>query len=41
MYVFTDAGPKDATVANIEEAKDLAGVEWYDVTINFFTTGKM
>ncbi|XP_022793661.1 von Willebrand factor A domain-containing protein 7-like [Stylophora pistillata] len=38
MYVFTDAGPKDATPENIEEVKYMASVE-YGVTINFFTTG--
>ena len=40
MYVFTDAGPKDASSENIEEFKYLAGPEEYGVTINFFTTGK-
>lgn len=39
MYVFTDAGPKDATDEYIEEVKHLAGAEEYGVTINFFTTG--
>ena len=39
MYVFTDAGPKDATDDMIEEVKYLASEE-YGVTINFFTTGK-
>ena len=38
LYVFTDAGPKDATEADIEEVKTLAEV--FDVAINFFTTGK-
>ena len=37
MYVFTDAGPKDATVDKIEEAKMIA-VE-FGVTINFLATG--
>ena len=40
MYVFTDAGPKDATDEFIEEVKHLASPEEYGVTINFFTTGK-
>ncbi|XP_022797736.1 von Willebrand factor A domain-containing protein 7-like [Stylophora pistillata] len=40
MYVFTDAGPKDATDEYIEEVKHLAGAEEYGVTINFFTTGE-
>ena len=40
MYVFTDAGPKDATDEFIEELKYLASAEEYGVTINFFTTGK-
>ena len=40
MYVFTDAGPKDATDEFIEEVKRLASREEYGVTINFFTTGK-
>ena len=40
MYVFTDAGPKDASDENIEEVKHLASAEEYGVTINFFTTGK-
>ena len=40
MYVFTDAGPKDATDEMIEEVKHLASPEEYGVTINFFTTGK-
>lgn len=39
MYVFTDAGPKDATEYDIEEVKLLASKDEYDVTINFFTTG--
>ncbi|KAL9960310.1 hypothetical protein ACROYT_G033755 [Oculina patagonica] len=37
MYVFTDAGPKDATKENIEEVKLLA--EGSEITINFLTTG--
>lgn len=40
MYVFTDAGPKDASDEFIEEVKHLASAEEYGVTINFFTTGK-
>lgn len=40
MYVFTDAGPKDALDEFIEEVKHLASPEEYGVTINFFTTGK-
>lgn len=40
MYVFTDAGPKDATDLNIEEVKLLVSAEEYGVTINFFTTGE-
>lgn len=40
MYVFTDAGPKDATDENIEEVKLLVSAEEYGVTINFFTTGE-
>ena len=40
MYVFTDAGPKDASDEFIEEVKYLASAEEYGVTINFFTTGK-
>ena len=39
MYVFTDAGPKDATAENIEEVKMLAEVD--DITINFLTTGNV
>lgn len=39
MYVFTDAGPKDANDEFVEEMKHLASEE-YGVTINFFTTGK-
>lgn len=39
MYVFTDAGPKDATDYYIEEVMALAGAYEYGVTINFFTTG--
>ena len=39
MYVFTDAGPKDATEYDIEEVKALASADEYGVTINFFTTG--
>ena len=39
MYVFTDAGPKDATEYDIEEVKALASGDEYGVTINFFTTG--
>ena len=41
MYVFTDAGPKDATEYDIEEVKTLAGADEYGVTINFFTTGRV
>ena len=37
MYVFTDAGPKDATEEKIEEVKILAEMD--DVTIHFLTTG--
>ncbi|KAL9960311.1 hypothetical protein ACROYT_G033756 [Oculina patagonica] len=37
MYVFTDAGPKDATDENIEEVKLLAGES--KITINFLSTG--
>lgn len=37
MYVFTDAGPKDATPENIEEVKMLA--EDDEITINFLSTG--
>lgn len=40
MYVFTDAGPKDASDEYIEEVKYLASAEEYGVTINFFTTGQ-
>jgi len=39
MYVFTDAGPKDASDEFIEEVKYLASAEEFGVTINFFTTG--
>ncbi|PFX21151.1 von Willebrand factor A domain-containing protein 7 [Stylophora pistillata] len=39
MYVFTDAGPKDASDLHIEEVKFLAGSAELGVTINFFTTG--
>jgi len=39
MYVFTDAGPKDATEYDVEEVKTLASDDEYGVTINFFTTG--
>ena len=38
LYVFTDAGPKDATEADIEEVKMLAKER--GVAINFLTTGK-
>ena len=38
LYVFTDAGPKDAREADIEEIKTLATD--FKVAINFFTTGK-
>ena len=38
LYVFTDAGPKDATEADIEEIKELA--QSRGVAINFLTTGK-
>ena len=38
LYVFTDAGPKDATQADIEEVKMLA--KGRGVAINFLTTGK-
>ena len=38
LYVFTDAGPKDATEADIEEIKEIAQIR--DVAINFLTTGK-
>ena len=38
MYVFTDAGPKDATAVNVEEVKMLAEAD--GITINFLTTGK-
>ncbi|XP_073229342.1 von Willebrand factor A domain-containing protein 7-like isoform X4 [Porites lutea] len=37
MYVFTDAGPKDATALDIEEVKLM--VQDYDVVVNFLTTG--
>ena len=37
MYVFTDAGPKDATELDIEEVKMMA--QDYGVTINFLATG--
>ncbi|PFX21152.1 von Willebrand factor A domain-containing protein 7 [Stylophora pistillata] len=39
MYVFTDAGPKDASEENIEELRYLAGSDAFGVTINFLTTG--
>ena len=38
LYVFTDAGPKDATEADIEEVKEIA--QSSGVAINFLTTGK-
>ena len=38
LYVFTDAGPKDATEAGIEEVKTIAKAR--SVAINFLTTGK-
>ena len=38
MFVFTDAGPKDATDENMLEMMDF--VYNYGVTINFFTTGE-
>lgn len=38
LYVFTDAGPKDATEADIEDIKELA--QTHGVAINFLTTGK-
>ena len=37
LYVFTDAGPKDATEAGIEEVKTIAKAR--SVAINFLTTG--
>lgn len=37
LYVFTDAGPKDATEAGIEEVKTIARER--GVAINFLTTG--
>lgn len=37
MYVFTDAGPKDATDLDIEQVKLM--VENDDVVVNFLTTG--
>ena len=37
MYVFTDAGPKDATADNIREVKILAETD--EITINFLSTG--
>ena len=37
LYVFTDAGPKDATEAGIEEVKTIA--KELGVAINFLTTG--
>ena len=37
MYVFTDAGPKDATADNIGEVKILAEAD--EITINFLSTG--
>lgn len=38
MYVFTDAGPKDASDELIEEVKFMAGPDQSDVTINFLLT---
>ena len=38
LYVFTDAGPKDATEADIAEIKEI--VRRRGVAINFLTTGK-
>jgi len=38
LYVFTDAGPKDATEADIEEIKENARRS--GVAINFLITGK-
>ena len=38
LYVFTDAGPKDATEADIAEIKEI--VRGRGVAINFLTTGK-
>ena len=40
MYVFTDAGPKDASEAKIAELQFLASSDQLGVTINFLTTGK-
>ena len=37
MYVFTDAGPKDATALDVEEVKLM--VQDYNVVVNFLTTG--
>lgn len=37
LYVFTDAGPKDATEAGIEEVRTIAKER--GVAINFLTTG--
>lgn len=37
LYVFTDAGPKDATEADIQEVKMIAKAN--GVAINFLTTG--
>lgn len=39
MYVFTDAGPKDATTDNIELVKLM--VEPDEITINFISTGAL
>ena len=38
MYVFTDAGPKDASEENIQELQYFA--DDFGVTINFLITGK-
>ena len=39
MYVFTDAGPKDATTDNIELVKLMAEAD--EITINFISTGTL
>ena len=39
MYVFTDAGPKDNRKENIANVLDAA--KDYDMSINFFTSGKI
>ena len=39
MFVFTDAGPKDGREEAIDDL--LGAAEYYDMSINFFTSSKI